>query len=155
MQVDQKHLSRFWSKVEKTPTCWHWTASLNDKGYGNFTINRKHILAHRLLFMVTHGVVLSTQQFVCHSCDNPACVRPEHLFLGDNQTNMTDMKLKGRGSNQKKKTCRRGHVYDTENTIWRNVKGKLWRHCRECRRISALHIWRKKHGQNIKYRSKG
>lgn len=94
---------RFWSKVEKTATCWIWLASKDIKGYGWFGINSRNVVkAHRFSYEFHKGKIPKDGNgkrfgmFVCHHCDNPSCVRPEHLFLGTNADNMRDMVLKGR-----------------------------------------------------------
>lgn len=86
---------RFWAKVEKTSGCWLWKASSSTQGYGYFTFSGRTVYAHRWIFAETYGHLLEGL-FVCHHCDNPKCVRPEHLFLGTPKTNMDDKHNKGR-----------------------------------------------------------
>lgn len=89
---------RFWSKVNKTPTCWLWTAT-RSREYGQFwKPDGTRILAHRMAWELTHGPI-PDGLFVCHNCpggDNPLCVRPDHLFLGTQADNIRDMTSKGR-----------------------------------------------------------
>lgn len=95
---------RFWIKVQKTETCWLWKAT-TCRGYGQFWKPDGHrILAHRMAWELTNGPI-SDGLFVCHNCpggDNPLCVRPDHLFLGTQRTNMRDMVAKGRSPNAKR-----------------------------------------------------
>jgi len=85
---------RFWAKVRKTDGCWLWTAStLGD--YGCLAINRKNRGAHRISYELHYGPI-PKGMFVCHRCDTPRCVRPEHLFLGTPKDNSLDMTRKGR-----------------------------------------------------------
>ena len=89
-------VERFWMKVEKTESCWLWTAAINKTGYGDFYASRtKHVLAHRFSWVLHYGPV-PDGLFVCHHCDNPRCVRPDHLWLGTTQENTADMLKKGR-----------------------------------------------------------
>lgn len=98
---------RFWHYVEKTPTCWLWRGTLsNRRDYGQFSVTReKHgdqdIPAHRFAYELAYGVS-PAELFVCHRCDVPLCVRPDHLFLGTNADNIADMIAKGRNSKGEK-----------------------------------------------------
>lgn len=86
---------RFWAKVKKGPGCWEWTAMTNPKGYGIIGINHVPNLAHRVSYQLEVGPI-PTGKCVLHRCDNPACVRPKHLFLGTKGDNNRDMHAKGR-----------------------------------------------------------
>jgi hypothetical protein len=86
---------RFWAKVEKTDDCWNWTACTIRNGYGLFFDGERCGPAHRFAWRITYGEIPTGMQ-ICHSCDNPACVRPDHLFLGTHQDNMDDRNRKGR-----------------------------------------------------------
>jgi hypothetical protein len=102
LPVDVAALARrFWSKVDKGGDCWVWTASLDRKGYGQIAItangSKRPRGAHRVAWELTHGPIPSGL-CVCHRCDNPRCVRPDHLFLGTVGDNNRDMWRKGRGN---------------------------------------------------------
>lgn len=81
--------------------CWLWTASCHERGYGLFHTGRgirkgKMEFAHRVSYELYKGVRPSDNESVCHSCDNPYCVNPNHLFIGSHKDNMSDMRRKGR-----------------------------------------------------------
>jgi len=91
-------LKRFWNKFDKKENgCWEWNGSLNKKinGYGNFYYNHKPILSHRFSYTFYNGDIPNNMK-VCHKCDNPSCVNPEHLFLGTQSDNIVDSIKKGR-----------------------------------------------------------
>ena len=75
--------------------CWIWMASLNPKGYGYFGYKGKVLLAHRASYLLHCGEI-PEGLLVCHECDVPACVNPNHLFLGTAKDNTQDMINKGR-----------------------------------------------------------
>ena len=92
--------SRFWNYVAKTATCWLWNGGRSPSGYGKFRVGRQSMRAHRVAWELTHGVI-PQGMLVCHHCDNPPCVRPDHLFLGDSHANSTDSARKGRTAFQR------------------------------------------------------
>jgi hypothetical protein len=90
--------TRFWAKVDKSGSCWKWTASTLSAGYGQFTIARRRVLAHRVSWEIQNQREVPEGMCICHSCDNPRCVHPEHLFLGSLSDNMKDCYRKGRSN---------------------------------------------------------
>ncbi len=90
-------VKRFWRKVNKTQSCWLWIGSRNQKGYGLIGPGSagSMIGAHRLSWALHHGSI-PDGLWVLHHCDNPPCVRPEHLWLGSNHDNVRDRELKDR-----------------------------------------------------------
>ena len=93
---------RFWNSVDKTGECWLWTGYLQKQGYGQTIYpGGKSILAHRLAWLLTHGDLPSAEQLLRHKCDNPRCVRPDHLEVGDAASNATDRVQRGRSTQAK------------------------------------------------------
>ena len=88
---------RFWQRVKKSPECWEWTGCLNGTGYGAFRWKQRGWLAHRYSYTLHNGPI-PAGQFVLHRCDNPKCIRPDHLWLGTQTENMKDCAAKGRNT---------------------------------------------------------
>lgn len=86
---------RFDHYVDKSGECWVWTGTKDPNGYGRLNVANKPILAHRISWALNFGEI-TPDQHVLHRCDNPQCVRPDHLFLGDQAANNADMRAKGR-----------------------------------------------------------
>lgn len=91
--IDADIQSRFWSKVQKTDTCWNWIAGGRGNGYGSFRLSGKTIDAHVVSWMIHYG---NPTLCVLHKCDNRKCINPSHLFEGTHKDNHDDMVAKGR-----------------------------------------------------------
>lgn len=93
-----ERLAAFWAKVEKTDGCWLWTGARNPGrwAHGRFWFrNGTSTQAHRYAYQACVGPI-PDGMFVCHHCDNPPCVRPDHLYVGTAQDNIDDMWRRGR-----------------------------------------------------------
>jgi len=129
----------FWSKVEKTETCWLWRGP--HQKYGQVRLRRTPTIrtgAHRFSWQLAFGSI-PEGQLVLHRCDTPLCVRPEHLFLGTHLDNVHDKIGKGRDSgppaaNRRKSHCLRGHPLAGDNL---RVRDGIGRECRACGRATS------------------
>lgn len=96
-----RRIRKFWNNVEKKAEseCWEWIGSRDSKGYGKFFScedgSHKLLIAHRIAYFLVNGVDPG-DAFVCHSCDNPPCCNPKHLWLGTMKDNVADMCKKNR-----------------------------------------------------------
>lgn len=98
---------RFWTHVNKSAGpdgCWNWTAATS-AGRGRVYVAGRTVYAYRHAWFLTHGEEIPTGAAACHTCDNPICVNPSHIFLGAQRDNMLDAARKGR-------TIRPGYASD-------------------------------------------
>lgn len=113
---------RFWAKVRKGPGCWEWTGSRTARDWhGVFVLKTwplppVRVTAHRYAWERVNGPVPAGME-VMHACDNPICVRLDHLSLGTHQENMRDASAKGRLVRAAATHCRRGHPFEGNTYI--------------------------------------
>ena len=157
--MNQKTVARFWEKVDKSAAsgCWTWKASKRNKGYGAFVWagDDGEIVqgrAHRFSWLLHCGPI-AEQQCVLHRCDNPACVNPDHLFVGSKADNNQDMRNKGRnvaGGTYGKEGYRRGESHpnvkltdaDVENLRSDRAAGMAYSKLAAKYKIAIGHAWR-------------
>lgn len=127
MRPTQRY-NRFEDYIQVMPSgCWEWQGYRDRFGYGKSGIR----LAHRIAYERAHPDTPIEGLSVCHTCDNPPCVNPGHLWLGDPAANAQDRSQKSRTFGQQKTHCKNGHEYTPENTYWR-PNAPTQRDCRTC-----------------------
>ena len=156
-------IERFMEKIKKDPEsgCWIWIGSCTPTGgYGSFWDEGKLQRAHRWSYKHFHGEI-SDKEVVCHKCDNPPCVNPDHLFRGTMFDNIMDSVKKGRYGHQGHSNyinricslfCGYGHRMSGNNlSIY---KGK--RYCKECAKVRrVISNAKRKHKSNNKEAANG
>ncbi len=150
-------VDRFWSHVDKSGDCWLWIGGQRPLSYGRFYLKERRktglncvIGAHRIAYFLEFGP-FPNSLFCCHKCDNPPCVNPSHIFLGDVKANTSDAARKGRmprGSKSKFASLKEEdvvrilemhklgktdaeigrHFNTTRGAVWRIVSGRNWKH---------------------------
>ena len=81
--------------IDPDTGCWNWTSGKDAGGYGGLTVNRKSWKAHRYSWFLVNGPI-PKGMCICHHCDNPSCINPQHLWIGTNEENIQDRNIKGR-----------------------------------------------------------
>lgn len=148
---NQKLYDRLIARMRKDDSgCWIWTGSAwtkrpyaaNRYGYISWidpdTRKQKCRGTHRAMWIALHGP-LTREQEVCHRCDIPLCINPDHLFIGTHKDNMADSRAKGRHYLSAKTVCKRGHSLAPENVY---VDAAGCRHCNECTRLRMKNKYR-------------
>ncbi len=131
---------RFESKIIRHESgCWGFRSNHNSRGYPKFKINGTSTIASRVAWSLFRGEI-PAGLYVCHTCDNPSCVNPDHLFVGTQQDNMDDCASKGRRRDPaQREACVRGHLMIGENVriaIDRR-RNSPRRYCRACERLRS------------------
>lgn len=127
LPIEQRFVSKY--IINEVTECWEWQASVNNIGYGFIRDGKKMRTAHRVSHELYIGEI-PEGSVVCHSCDNPKCVNPDHLWTGSMKDNHTDMVSKGRfrprkkGSKMPLGTCVHCNVVKPVNIIGKNHNDK-------------------------------
>lgn len=132
--ISDKDRARFWTKVTKLSDCWEFSGK-SCGGYGYFKVGRKYYKATLISWMLEHGAPPSL--WMLHHCDNPACVRPDHLWEGTARDNAQDCLAKGRNHYAQLTACKNGHPFSPENTY---IRAGGRRQCRTCNRAAFARL---------------
>jgi hypothetical protein len=131
----EERLEQYIQATDDPEECHLWTRGCNAAGYGCVSADGSWRLVTRVVMEILLGRPLLTEEHVLHTCDNPPCCNPHHLYLGDPEQNARDRKERRRHWRDRlppKTHCKRGHEYTEENTYWT----RTGRSCRKCRTIA-------------------
>src|SRR5690349_18328862 len=130
-------IKRFWSYVDRSAgpdACWPWMGYRDNRsGYGRFRADTVGYLPHRWILGYARRAPLdwSAREMACHSCDNPSCCNPAHLYVGDQFQNMRDSVERGRHFEASKTHCKQGHPLSGPNLYVNASSGqRCFRTCR-------------------------
>lgn len=143
MHLNFEEQARFWRGVRKAGTqeCWEWSGRRNSKGYGQFRYRGRAVTASRVAWSLKNDAPFPANKLACHSCDNPPCCNPDHIWPGTARENSLDAVKKGRARGLGEERCANGHELTEANIRWRYG----YRRCRACdREQSRLYKLRRK-----------
>ena len=128
---------RLMSRIEIKDSCWVWKGWVSPKGYGYIRVGNNCKSTHRVSYEVFIGDI-EKGMCVCHTCDNPSCINPEHLWIGSNQDNAIDREKKGRGRNNKGENHGRSKLKESDiPTILKLLEDGIYQ--REIARRHGVH----------------
>lgn len=144
MPINAETVAKFWSQVVKSDGCWEWSGSRTGDGYGALheSGNPKQYKTHRVSYELHHGPI-PPGMYVCHHCDNPPCVRPDHLYAGTATDNNRDTIRRKRRKETKQAHCLRGHPMTPDNLLRTSSGG---RRCKTCKLAHNAEMFQK-HGK--------
>lgn len=138
----------FWCNVDKANDCWLWMKSTTAGGYGQtFWRGKRGARTHRVAWELTYGPIPEGIH-VLHACDNPPCVRPDHLHLGTHAQNMKEASDRKRFRSPRRQwtECPHGHPFDEANTY---IDPRGWRRCKTCS-LEAARRYKRVHPEEVK-----
>jgi len=151
-KTDDEYFEYYRSKCIVTEKgCWEWQGHCEcfrnqkpgQRGYPASSYHGKKVRVHRWMLARRLGRPLLPKMQACHTCDNPPCCNPEHLYEATNQQNHIDGGKRGRMQGQTKTHCKHGHEFTPENTYYaprKSGNGRI-RNCKECNRIRLRQAW--------------
>lgn len=140
---------RFWMKAYQVGKCIEWQGNCDAEGYGKFTIFKRTYRAHRIAYFLYYGIDPGEDHLVLHQCDNPACVNPRHLFLGNQKKNIGDMDAKGRRGNMSRRGEKSGRSILTEKDVLKiRQSNKSLQHLATIYGVSRSCVHHAKQGRN-------
>jgi hypothetical protein len=131
--------------------CWEWNHGRTSHGYGVGVLNGRQVMIHRMIWYLRDGAYPPPHDFICHTCDNPPCCNPDHLFMGTQSDNMRDCVDKGRHTQHEAKYCKQGHLRELGNMYTSTGKnGRTHYHCKTCHnRIVAAYKRKRAAGKEV------
>jgi hypothetical protein len=142
--TDDEFVAALWERVDRRgdDECWPWAGSarINKDGRGILNFRGRRELAPRVAFMAGHGRRLAEHEFACHSCDNPPCCNPAHIWAGSAADNLRDAAKKGRIHGQQKTACPLGHPYNGIYKSGPRAGGRYCKTCNDLRRAKRLAV---------------
>jgi hypothetical protein len=152
VEIDAR--ARFDAKVDKTSgpdACWPWLGTTDARDRGQFWLGGRRHRAPRIAWSLHHSRAFPDELLACHTCDNPNCVNPSHIWPGTMSENISDAVSKGRhkpnahacGWQKDKTECKRGHSFTPENT---KINSRGGRTCRTCQKMHQAKYDAKRRG---------
>ena len=143
LNLSKEEIDKFKSKFDLASNCWNWNKSTCRKGYGRFYARQRWWTASRISFVIYKGKI-DYGKLVLHTCDNPPCVNPKHLYLGNEKDNANDCVNRNRNPLSNKSHCKNGHLLSGMNCgVYKSNNGNKYRRCKICYR-TWLKNWRKR-----------